>query len=191
MKLPLFPLNTVLFPGGPLPLRIFEPRYVDMVGRCMREQLPFGVVSILAGAEVGELREVAPVGTTASIVDFATLPDGLLGITCRGERRFRLLTHSRESDGLNVGEVEYFPDSDSLPTAIPEEHQPLADMLRKVFPELGDVYAGIRQDFADANWVGYRLSELLPLSTAERLALLELPDAVERLSRLAPLIRAG
>jgi Lon protease-like protein len=186
--LPLFPLNTVLFPGGPLPLRIFEPRYVDMIGRCMRERLPFGVVLIVAGAEVGELHEVASVGTTASIVDFETMPDGLLGITCRGDRRFRLLSRSRRSDGLNVGEVEYFPDSATEPVVIPERHRALAELLREVFPELGEAYAAIPRHFEDAAWVGYRLAELLPLSGAERIALLELQDPIERLARLAPLI---
>src|SRR6185503_20499344 len=84
-EIPLFPLNTVLFPGGPLPLRIFEPRYVDMVRYCMRERAPFGVVLIRAGTEVGQVTSAADVGTSARIVDFFQLPDGLLGITCVGE----------------------------------------------------------------------------------------------------------
>ena len=81
-ELPLFPLSTVLFPGGPLRLRIFEPRYLDMVRHCLKESRPFGVVLILEGAEAGEVASVAATGTSARLVDFDTLPDGLLGIDC-------------------------------------------------------------------------------------------------------------
>src|SRR6185295_8191885 len=87
-ELPLCPLNSVLFPGGPLPLRIFEPRYVDMVGTCLREQRGFGVVLIREGSEVGAA-EFETLGTLARIVDFHMLSDGLLGLTTIGERRFR------------------------------------------------------------------------------------------------------
>jgi len=88
-ELPLFPLRTVLFPGGLLPLRIFEPRYVDMVGRCMREGGEFGVLLITdeVGAETGPVASLAEIGTTARVVDFHALPDGLLGLMCRGARR--------------------------------------------------------------------------------------------------------
>ena len=104
--LPLFPLNTVLFPRGPLPLRIFETRYVDMVKRCMREGVCFGVVLVQGGSEVGQAPGYADIGTSARIIDFNLLQDGLLGITCRGERRFRVLRRWREADGLNMGDVE-------------------------------------------------------------------------------------
>ncbi len=106
---PLFPLNTVLFPGGPLPLRIFETRYVDMVRRCMRDGSAFGVVWNHSGAEVGEVANVAEVGTTARIVDFNAMPDGFLGITCMGERKFRISKRWQQSDGLNLGDIEYLP----------------------------------------------------------------------------------
>src|ERR1041385_8048127 len=99
---PLFPLNTVLFPGGPLPLRIFETRYVDMVRHCMRERCPFGVVLIRSGLEVGAaaVGDMCAVGTTARIVDFNGLPDGLLGISCIGERKFSLTRHWQQDNGL-------------------------------------------------------------------------------------------
>src|SRR6201995_4298783 len=105
---PLFPLNTVLFPGGPLAVGIFETRYVDMVRHCMRERCPFGVVLIRAGLEVGSagVGDVCTVGTTARIVDFNGLPDGLLGITCVGERAFTVKKRWQQDDGLHVGEIE-------------------------------------------------------------------------------------
>ena len=188
-ELALFPLNTVLFPGGLLPLRIFEPRYLDMVGRCMREGTDFGVVLIVAGDEAGQVAEMAAVGTGARVVDFSQLPDGLLGVMCRGSRRFRLLQHRVQSDGLRVGEVEWL--AEPGPDAIAEEHRPLALVLRRVLQELGDTARHLDADFDDADWVSNRLAEFLPLERSDQQALLELADPQERMRRLAPLIEVA
>ncbi len=185
----LFPLNTVLFPQGPLPLRIFETRYVDMVKRCMRESSCFGVVLVQGGSEVGQVPEFADLGTTARIVDFNLLPDGLLGITCRGERRFRVLRRWRAADGLNVGAVEWIDKAAPAVVDVPPEYRHLADLLRRVLPELGDVYAGLEPRYDDADWVGSRLIEILPLALGEKQSCLELDDPLERLALIAPLIR--
>src|ERR1700719_46621 len=91
-EIALFPLHTVLFPGGPLPLRIFEPRYIDMVRRSLRAQSAFGVALLDGGAETSGATATATVGTTARVADFYSLPDGLLGITCLGVRKFKLRT---------------------------------------------------------------------------------------------------
>jgi hypothetical protein len=187
VEIPLFPLNTVLFPGGPLPLRIFETRYTDMVRRCMREQIAFGVLLIRGGGEVGDVSGTAEVGTTARIVDFYQLPDRLLGITCLGERRFRVHERSRQADGLNLGSVEWLPPDP--PTPLPELHRHLGDLLRRVLPELGDMYENVPKHFDDAGWVASRLVEILPISLGDKQACLELDDAVARLERIAPLIR--
>ena len=186
-EIALFPLNSVLFPGGPLPLRIFETRYTDMVRRCMREDSGFGVVLIRAGAEVGEVASTAEVGTLARIVDFYPLPDRLLGITCRGERRFRVLRRWRDGSGLNMAEVSWL--EVPPPVAVPEEFHHLAELIRKVLPELGELYEGIEPRLDDADWVGCRLVEILPISLGDKQACLELDDPVARLARLAPLIR--
>jgi uncharacterized protein len=190
--LPLFPLNTVLFPGGALPLRIFETRYVDMVRHCMRDGSSFGVVLILTGAEVGAIGDMAEVGTTARIVDFNPTPDGLLGITCMGDRKFRISKRWQQSDGLNLGDVEYLPSEKSI--ELPDEYRHLGELLRGILPELaqargGDLYANVVGDFTDAAWVGCRWAEILPLSLADRLGLLELEDPLVRLSKLSPLVR--
>ena len=110
-EIALFPLRTVLFPGGLLPLRIFEARYLDLVGRCMRHAEVFGVVLLASGTETAGPVTIAPVGTSARIVDFQTLPDGLLGLLCRGEQRFRVLTRGTQSDGLHRASVEWFAGS--------------------------------------------------------------------------------
>ncbi len=117
--LALFPLHMVLFPGGLLPLRIFETRYVDMVRTCMRTSANFGVVLIRAGNEVGPA-QVFEVGTAASIVDFNQLADGFLGISCLGTQRFRIKTGSVQADGLNLASVEWLNAEPAL--SIPARH---------------------------------------------------------------------
>jgi len=184
--IPLFPLNLVLFPGGPLPLRIFETRYLDMVRRCMRESVGFGVVAIRAGGEVGHA-ETYDVGTMAKIVDFHQLQDGLLGLSCVGEQRFRIVSRRRQGDGLNLAEAEAI--AAEPPTPLPERHEPLADLLQSVLPQLGETYAGLPMVLDDAVWVGHRLAEILPMAPADKQRCLELDDPVARLDILAPLIR--
>ena len=185
--LPLFPLNTVLFPGGPLPLRIFETRYLDMVRHCLRESTGFGVVLIRSGDEAGGDASFVDVGTEATIIDFDRLEDGLLGITCRGRERFRVLGAERQDDGLTVGRVEPLPPEPAL--AVGPDFAFLSDALRHVLPELGKLYAGIEPHYDDAAWVGHRLAELLPLAATDKQALLEMNDPLARLAAIAPLIR--
>ena len=181
--LALFPLGTVLFPGGPLRLRIFEPRYLDMVRQCLKESRAFGVVLILEGEEAGEVTSVAGSGTSARVVDFDTLPDGLLGIDCVGEQRFRVLRRWQQGDGLNVAEVDYLPDDP--PCALPAELAHLGELLREVLPQLGERYAHVVAHYEDAGWVGNRWAEVLPLTVAEKQQLLELDDPLARLAQVA------
>ena len=183
--IPLFPLNIVLFPSGPLPLRIFETRYVDMVRRCMREDQGFGVVLIRDGEGSGSA-DICDVGTMAKIVDFDQLPDGLLGLSCVGQQRFRIHAHRRQADGLNVGEVEWLQPEPLL--TVPERHARLALLLETVLPQLGEVYTGIEMHLDDAAWVGHRLAEILPMDLADKQFCLELDDPLRRLDVLAPLI---
>jgi Lon protease-like protein len=186
-KIALFPLSTVLFPGGPLPLRIFETRYTDMVRRCMREQTSFGVVLIHVGNEAGAAAHTATVGTTARIVDFYQLPDGLLGISCVGERKFRIENTWRESDGLNMAEVIWLPVEPAMP--VPEQHRHLSDIMRRVVKDLEEVYQHVEKHYDDAVWVGSRLTEVLPLELGDKQVSLELDDPIVRLDRLAPVLK--
>jgi hypothetical protein len=183
-SIPLFPLNIVLFPDGPLPLRIFETRYVDMVKRCMREDAAFGVVLIREGNEVGPAATF-DVGTMAKITDFDQLPDGFLGLSCVGQQRFRILGRSKQPDGLHLGEVEFVTAEPVM--AVPERHARLATLLETVLPQLGGVYADIVMRLADAAWVGHRLAEILPIPLFEKQRLLEMNDPIQRLDALAPL----
>jgi hypothetical protein len=180
----LFPLNIVLFPGGPLPLRIFETRYLDMVRSCMRGDQRFGVVLIREGGEVGPA-ETVEVGTMAKIVDFHQLSDGFLGLSCVGEQRFRIVSRSLKADGLNVAQVEWLAAEPKI--AVPERHARLAELLKTVLPQLGEVYEGMEMHLDDAAWVGHRLAEILPIAASEKQFCLELDDPIQRLDVLSPL----
>jgi Lon protease-like protein len=171
-------MNTVLFPGGPLPLRIFEARYLDMVGRCLKEDSPFGVVLIREGGEVGPA-ETHDVGTLARIVDWYQGSDGLLGVTARGDRRFRVLATERQPDGLNVGEIELLPEEVDVP--LPEEYRPMATILSGVLDDLGRLYEDLERRLDDAGWVTNRFVEILPIDLEEKQLCLEQSDPVQRL----------
>lgn len=185
-ELPLFPLGTVLFPGGPLPLRVFEPRYLDLVSRCLRSDVEFGVVLILSGSDTGEVA-TATVGTRARIIDWYQGSDGILGITARGTDRFRLTGKQRQADGLYVGEVSTLTAQSGVP--LPDEFKPMAKLLESVIDDLGRLYDAIDKHYDDAGWVGCRFAEILPLPAAEKQRCLELDDPVERLASLRPLLR--
>jgi len=180
-ELPLFPLQTVLLPEGRLALRVFEPRYVDMVAKCLRGANRFGVVAIRDGAEVGEATTY-DYGTSAEIVDWHQEPGGLLGILAVGRDPFRLLATRRLPDGLYVGNVEWLDAAPAFP--LPPAHEALAALLRKLLEPVA-LYRDAPVSFDDAAWVGGRLIEVLPLRLAFKQSLLELPDPCERLARLA------
>ncbi len=178
MQVPLFPLNTVLFPGGPLPLRIFEPRYLGLVSQCLKSDMPFGVLLIRDGGETGPAT-THNVGTLARITDWYQGSDGLLGITAIGEQRFRLLASERQDDGLNIGDVETLENEPATP--LPEEYQEMAAILAGVLDDLGRLYESLDRHFDDASWVTSRFVEILPIDLEEKQRCLEQSDPVERL----------
>ena len=179
MKVPLFPLSTVLYPGGPLPLRIFEPRYLDMISECLKSDAPFGVLLIKSGSETGPAKTY-DVGTLARIVDWYKGSDGLLGITAIGEQRFRVKSVERRPDGLNVGEIELLEPENQL--FLPEEYKPLAGILAGVLDDLGRLYESLDRQYDDAGWVAYRFAEILPITPEQKQSCLEANDALQRLN---------
>lgn len=185
-RIALFPLGTVLFPQGVLPLRIFETRYVDMVRRCLREDSGFGVVLIREGAETGPVGAMAAVGTYARIVDFGQLPDGLLSIVARGERRFRLVGGELQKDGLHLGDVEWLADA---PARLAEaEYTALRATLARVLADLGDDYPVGTPRLEDALWVAGHLAQLMPAPAAFRQRVLEVDDVRARLDLLESML---
>ncbi|NLO79974.1 MAG: peptidase S16 [Xanthomonadaceae bacterium] len=185
MRIPLFPLNTVLFPGGTLTLRIFEQRYLQMVSECLRQDSPFGVCLIWRGEEVGEAAVPHRVGTLARSVDWEKGKDGLLGIVAHGGRRFRILDFAPNAQQLLYGNVELLPELEQVPLS--PQHRPLADLLRRSLELLAPADSG--QQLDDANWVSYRLAELLPLPRREKQRLLQCNDPEQRLTLLQRLLQ--
>ncbi len=191
VELPLFPLHPVLFPGGRLPLQIFEPRYLDMVVRCMRDDTPFGVVLIRRGADArlggdDAQPEIFDVGTDAHVVDFNQLSNGRLGIVVRGGRKFRVRGRYEQSDHLLIGQVEYLPEEPAL--SVGEEHQELVDILQELVKHPMIEKLGLDIQFEDARSVGWRLAELLPIEPEIKQSLLKLQWPRERLQELTRLV---
>ena len=182
-ELPLFPLSTVLYPRGHLQLRVFEPRYLDMVRDCTRRGIGFGVCLILKGQEVGEPAMPAAVGTLARIVDFSHGDDGLLGIVAEGEQRFRVTRTRVRSDGLVIGQVEHWAAERS--EIVPVEYALLQTILGRLHEHMAGPWRhATAADYDDASWLGFRLAELLPLELEEHQRMLELTDPVRRLAEL-------
>lgn len=182
--LPLFPLSSVLYPGGRMDLRIFERRYLDLVRDCSRTGSGFGICLIVRGHEAGAPAIPAAFGTVARIEDFATLSDGLLGIVVRGERRFHVERTRVRDNGLIVARVTML---DAEPErSVPPEYALLVTILERLAEQLGgELGAAPKAKYDDAAWVAWRLAELLPLEAEERQQLLQDGDALHRLQLLA------
>lgn len=185
VEIPLFPLNNVLFPGGPLSLRIFETRYIDLIRRCMRDDSGFGVVLIREGQEAGGPATTYDVGTYARITDFSQEPDGLLGISALGVKRFRILERRRARDGLNLADVEWLPAEQEVPLS--EEFAELGPAVDAALTQVGAPYIGVERRPGDAAWVSARLAEILPVPAVHKQHCLELDDPLERLRHLRPM----
>lgn len=185
---PLFPLHTVLYPGGPLALRIFEPRYLDLVSECLRNDQAFGVCLIQSGNEAGAAASPHLIGTFARIVDWERGDDGLLSITARGEQRFHVQETRVERDQLLRGTVEVLAAEPSVP--LPDDWRYMVDVLEQLFEHVGDVYRDLPKQPDDASWVGYRLAEVLSLPLVRRQYFLELEDPLLRLTQLDEILRA-
>jgi len=187
MEIPLFPLRTVLYPGGPLPLRIFEQRYLDMISHCLKAEQPFGVLLIREGSETGPAMTY-DIGTLAHIIDWYQGSDGLLGVTATGAQRFRRLSERRQADGLLLGDVALLPQPPDCP--LPEPYQPLATILKGVIDDLGRLYENLEKRYGDAGWVSYRFAEILPISPEQKQTCLETDDPLERLQAMRAVLDA-
>lgn len=201
--LPLFPLHTVLFPGGELPLQIFEVRYLNLIKRCAQSGEPFGIVCLQSGHEVRRAPQVgqldnnrpeetfAQVGTLASLTQIRHPQPGLLLITVRGGQRFHIDRTEMLPHGLWMGHVSWLPDD--LPSPLPIEHARLPNRLRAVMQAMAD--DGLApgptlpslQDtcWQEAGWLANRWAERLPLPAVERQRLMSLDNPAWRLDLVA------
>jgi hypothetical protein len=189
VEIALFPLQTVLFPGGRLPLRIFEQRYMQMAKGCLRDSTPFGVCLIREGGEVGEPALPEDLGCTARIVQWDMPQLGLLQVVARGEQRFRIGSRRVQADGLALANI------DLLPVEVDAPLDPQSDLCARVLRRIVDAApAGLVEPpprYDSSAWVSARLAELLPLSPASKQRLLEMDDARDRLEILRRLISSS
>lgn len=181
-EIPLFPLNTVLFPGGLLPLKVFEQRYLDMAAACLKNGAPFGICLIESGSEVGSAAKPHAVGTLAEIVSSDMEQLGILLLTVRGGRRFRILEQRVGEGQLLTGTVELLPATPAAP--VPPERQRLLPLLKRIIGDLGPERVAEPHRLDDAEWVGCRITEVLPIQNLAKQKLLELDDPVVRLEIL-------
>ncbi|HOI51759.1 MAG TPA: LON peptidase substrate-binding domain-containing protein [Azonexus sp.] len=181
LEIPLFPLNTVLFPGGVQPLKVFEQRYLDMAAACLKDNTPFGICLIDAGAEVGEAAVPHTVGTLASIANWEMEQLGILMLDAIGGRRFRILDHEVGADRLLRATVELLAEPE---VPLPQNRERLLPLLQRVVGDLGPARMPEPHRYDDAGWVGYRLTEVLPIQNLAKQKLLELDDPLARLEIL-------
>jgi len=192
--LPLFPLQTVLFPGGLLSLKVFEARYLDLVAQCVREQKIFGVVSLKQGVEVRKNNDPTvfeTTGTVAELIDVDSAQSGILMVRCRGTQRFEVKRSQQESDGLWVAKATLVPDDEAVAPA---------EAMHETVRGLANAIATLRTQgsepflqpylFDNAGWVANRWCEILPISIAAKQKLMELPDAQVRLQLVNDFLRS-
>jgi len=186
MIIPLFPLNAVLFPGGSLPLRIFEPRYLDMVSDCMKSEKGIGVILIEEGQEAGAAAKAHDIGTMSSISYWHKRNDGMLGVTLKGEQRFKVVSSEVKPNQLVVAEIELL-DKFEEPTT--EKHsEELVKLLKQIIALLEPPYTTMEKFYDDIEWVSARLIELMPLEFKDKQKMLLMGNVEDRIECLHPLL---
>lgn len=185
LSVSLFPLKTVLFPSVKLELKIFEPRYTDMIANCMRHNSPFGVIHIYKGEETDVQSEVFSIGTLANISSWQDRTDGLLGITAEGFQRFEIVSTDAQDDGLITAEVTYYDEDELIDT--PDQYNYMPELLQHITAQEGK-----KRDVSSFYLVLYQLIHFLPLDNTLKQHLLEVPKCIDRAIILhAELIRLG
>lgn len=187
-NVPLFPLNSVFYPGALLPLKIFERRYLDMVTECMKKEHGFVVCLIKEGHEVGAPAQIRDIGTYGEIVDWDQQADGLLQITACGKQRCRVLENRIRENGLMEGDITWIDEPDH--ESIPEARSVLVDILQRLIKGYYPQYQSAREEYEDAGWVSFRLAEYLPLDPGHKQELLEIDDSLRRLDYLQNLMQS-
>ena len=186
MQIPLFPLNVVLFPEGELKLRIFEPRYIDMVSDCLRNDTGFGVCLIQEDKDMAKSADFFSMGTYAKIIDWSQMEDGLLGIVIKGEKRFRVNSHKSSKNNLRVGEIDWLSDDDN---PMPASYQNFSDLLKEIVVRYELPIGNMSDRFDEANWVSERLAELLPFDLPIKQEILEMNSASNRFEYMETLLK--
>ena len=188
LEIAIFPLRTLLYPDGVLPLKVFEQRYLDMTKACIRDDHPFGVCLIRDGAEVGAPAVPYTIGCTARISEWDMPHLGLFQLKCRGESGFRIQEQWIAKNGLIQAQVTLLPEPVSM--TLPPEYESLAELLSKIVEKFGAERFPSPPRLDDAAWVAFRLAEVLPLELEFKQQLLESSDPLARLDRLKEFLQS-
>lgn len=189
--IPLFPLNTVLFPGGKMLLQIFEPRYLDLVSSCLKNNTGFGIVLLREGSECQGSSDdkdprLAQIGTYAKIVDWDSLPNDLLGITIEGTEKFRLIAHHQRNDKLHMAEVEWIEPEPII--ALPDYADEMETLLAQLLDHPYVARLNLSPEIEDVAAISCLLSQLLPIEEKIKFQLLSLDDPLLRMEQLMSLL---
>ncbi len=189
-RIALFPLHTVLFPGCILPLQIFEQRYLRLVKNAIQDQQGFAVVLISAGKEVGDAPDVYNIGCFVEIIDWETLPNGLLGITIAARHRVQVTAPCAQHDGLLMAASCDLPeDSDFNNQNLLDEYSDLVDTLKHLQQHPFVVAQGLRLDYSSCLDVSNKLAYLLPVSSQVKQSMLETTNLEQRMQALRKIIQ--
>ena len=185
-KCPIFPLKSIVLPGGVFPLRIFERRYLDMVTSCIRENTGFCIALVQKEDENRYIDQVYDVMSYVEITDWNKLEDGIFGISVEGKTLAKVKKCALDENNLLIGQIEVIePEKEFM---VPQKYQLLSKFYRKIYPGIKDYINFKNERYADASWVGYRLTECLPLDLKTKASLISLDDAILRLERIYEIV---
>lgn len=184
--IPIFPLKSIVLPGGLFPLRIFERRYLDMIAECMRTDEGFCIALVKNENPNEYISDVYEYGAFVKIVDWDKLNDGLLGITVEGKSIVKISNSKLQSSGLLKGNISHIEAEKEY--MIPQKYLTLSKFYKKIYPGIKNFINYKQERYADASWVGYRLTECLPLDLSTKADLISVNDAIERLELINSII---
>ena len=183
---PIFPLKSIVLPGGVFPLRIFERRYLDMVTKCIKEDTGFCIALVQKEDRNKYIDQVYEIMSYVEITDWNKLEDGILGISVEGKSLAKVKKCELNKDNLLIGQVDIVkPEKEFM---VPQKYQLLSKFYRKIYPGIKDYIDFKRERYADASWVGYRLTECLPLDLQTKASLISLDDAILRLEKIYDIV---
>tara|TARA_B100000945_G_scaffold298723_1_gene278777 strand:- start:232 stop:834 length:603 start_codon:yes stop_codon:yes gene_type:complete len=185
--LPIFPLRSIVLPGGLFPLRIFERRYLDMVAKCIKDDKGFCIALVKKESSNNYITDVYEYGSHVKIADWNKLPDGLLGITVEGRCIVKILNSSLDKNGLLNGEINTLEFEKQY--LVPQKYRALSDFYRKISPGLKDFIAYKQEKYSDASWLSYRLTECLPIDLQTKADLIATNNSLERLEKINSLMQ--
>tara|TARA_B100001778_G_C18598802_1_gene636155 strand:- start:2167 stop:2769 length:603 start_codon:yes stop_codon:yes gene_type:complete len=184
--IPLFPLKSIVLPGGIFPLRIFERRYIDMVKNCIKNDTGFCIVLVRNNSQKEYIDDVYNYGCYVEISDWNQLEDGLLGITVEGKYKIHILDSKLNDNNLLCGKIEKSPEEKEF--MIPQKYLILSKFYRKIYPGIKNFISFKNERYSDATWISYRLTECLPLDSSTKNKLISINHGIDRLERIYEIV---